>query len=287
MFAVEKCGDNLVHVASEFKNDKEVVLKAVHKTGRSLRHASDDLKNDDEVVLASVKDIQYNSGFQFAPVEVQDRLNNAANALGVSLQEYAQEQPNARMLQVSGAKDDGGLWSIQCTGLAGEEIAVLRFETPKHFENAGLVFRRELSESLGVSPAALRILLPGGQVLGTLSPTSTFDELMDPTPCVAPHNSKQIKLLRAIIDSESLFQKQNQEAFDEFDKNRDDAIDIFEANFLVETMCGKFGVVKPSQFQTRVLFDKADKNQDGKLQAAEFPVFFKTTLCAMLKDLEA
>lgn len=285
--------------SANLKNDKDMVLAALRATGKNLFHAAEDMKNDEDVVLVSCER-DSESGLSFAPKELQERLHNAANVRGVSLSEYAREHFNAKIIQVAATRADvgkptkptyasvveadGETWNICCTNLAGAELATFSFKAPPSKQNAGLAFRSALANTLGVSRAAMQIVLPGGQVLATVDPTLTFDELMAPTPFDF-EKVKKFRSLQAIIDSETVFQHQCTKAFKQFDKNNDDAIDAMEADSLVKHLCTSFDLPSPDGEQVGKAFDAADVSRDGKLQVKEFPKFFKIILQGLMKEL--
>ncbi len=58
------------YVSDEFKNDKEIVLKAVSAHGSSLEYASDALKDDKEVVIAAIEN--FGIALKYASARLKD-----------------------------------------------------------------------------------------------------------------------------------------------------------------------------------------------------------------------
>ena len=80
--AVQNLGSSLYFASNELKNDKEVILKAVQQYGDALNYTSDELKNDKEVVLKAIQ--QHASSLYY----VSDELKNDKEVVLKAVQKH-------------------------------------------------------------------------------------------------------------------------------------------------------------------------------------------------------
>merc|ERR1719265_1688676 len=197
MAAVQQRGCVLVYASDEMKRDKEVVMAAVQQGGCALRYASEEMTRDKEVVMAAVqqnglalamaaeemtrdKEVvmaaarQDWDAIEHAPTELQHELQSDADRFGVSVREFCEASMNPpTVIQIFPRwSGDSDAMQISCVGVDREEVMVFPLLGTK---NDPQQLRSALAKSVGVSAAALQIMLPSGSRLRDCGTTSLSD----------------------------------------------------------------------------------------------------------------
>merc|ERR1719265_3083455 len=162
MVAVQQKGKALRNAAEEMKRDKDVAMAAVQQDGGALRYAAAQMLRDREVVMTAVR--QKENSITYAPTDVQQELQVDADYFGVSVRSFcvASTSPPTVIQTFPRRGGDGDSMQISCVGVDGEEVMV--FPLTGNADDSQQL-RSALATSVGVSPAALQIILPLGSRL--------------------------------------------------------------------------------------------------------------------------
>merc|ERR1712013_746121 len=124
--------------------------------------ASEEMTRDKEVVMAAVRQNWYAMGH--VPTDLQHELQLDADRFGVSVREFCEASMDPpTVIQIFPRwSGDSDAMQISCVGVDGEAVMVSPLLGTT---NDAQQLRSALAKSVGVSAAALQIILPSGSRL--------------------------------------------------------------------------------------------------------------------------